>query len=181
MMTHGFVLLTPLLLLLLLGLLSRFIGCASFSAAPGATESPVPETSATTTTLTSSPQPSMQGAPVTFTAKVSAASGGPVVGVVNFNEGATNLAIVPVDSSGQAVHHQVFTSAGTHTIHAVYSDPASGFYPSIGAIDQVVTGTPAPVVAYRQGTENNETVNNSSISTAAFGANTGAGDLIVVW
>jgi len=182
-MIDGFVLITPLLLLLLVGILTRFVGCTSFTS-DDVPPAPTPETNSTTTTLTGAPNPSSVGDPVTFSVAVNIVGGGPPsAGQVDLRDGATLLKTVPLDSTGKASILQTFSSAGTHSIQAVYSGVPGTLFPSASpAWPQVVNpGAPPPPVAFRQSAENNENLNNSSVTTAAFGANLGAGDLIAVW
>src|SRR4249920_2164115 len=109
-MIDGFVLITPFLLLLLVGLLARFIGCTSFATGtgpPGPT--PGPETVSTTTTLTGAPNPSSVGDAVTFLVTVNVVGGGPPSGgQVDLREGATLLKTVPLDAAGNASVSQIF-------------------------------------------------------------------------
>ena len=184
-MIDGFVLITPFLLLLMVGLLARFIGCSSFAVGTGPpAPTPAPETVSTTTTLTGAPNPSSVGDAVTFLVTVNVVGGGPPSGgQVDLREGATLLKTVPLDAAGKASVSQTFSTAGTHSIQAVYSGVASAIIPSASiAWPQVVTpGAPPTPIAFRQSAENNESLNNSQVTTAAFGANLGAGDLIAVW
>lgn len=78
---------------------------------------------ATTTTLTSAPNPSTFGQPVTFAATVKGNDGTPT-GVVAFTDGATALGTVPLDNSGQATFTTSALTVGHHTIAANYrGDP----------------------------------------------------------
>ncbi len=74
----------------------------------------------TTTVLTSSAQSVPSGSPFTFTATVSATSGGTPTGTVSFFEGATLLGTATLNASGVATFTDVL-SIGTHTITAQYS------------------------------------------------------------
>jgi hypothetical protein len=183
-MIEGFALTTPFLLLLLVVLLTRFIGCASFEGSANGAPTPEPETASTATTLTGAPNPSSIGDAVTFTVGVNVVGGGaPSGGQIDLREGATLLKTVPLDSTGHASISQTFSAAGTHSIQAVYSGVAGSIFPSASvAWPQVVNpGTPPPPIAFRQSAENNESLTSNSVSTLAFGVNLAAGDLIVVW
>lgn len=82
--------------------------------------------SATTTALTSSPNPASFGQAVTFTATVTPSiSGlGGFTGVVMFEEGTSILGQTPISSSGVATFTTSALAVGSHTITAVYySDP----------------------------------------------------------
>jgi ELWxxDGT repeat protein len=80
---------------------------------------------ATTTSLSSTPNPSAFGQAVTLTATISAAAGVPSspVGTVDFKEGSTDLSPGGVSlTNGQATFSIRTLAAGSHTITAVYSD-----------------------------------------------------------
>lgn len=94
--------------------------------------------SATTTIVTASPNPSVYGQTVTFTATVTSGATAVTQGSVTFKEGAlivsgpTNL-----DASGQATLNASSLSAGPHIITAEYSgDPA--FAASSGSTTQTI-------------------------------------------
>ena len=182
-MIDGYVLATPLLLLLLLGMLRRFIGCSSFSAGgvPDDT-TPSPDNLPTGTTLTGSPNPSSVGQAVSFSVAVKVLGGGPPVGgQIDLRDGPLLLQTVPIDAGGNATILQTFPTAGTHKIDAVYSGVPAAFIPSVGTWPQVVIGPPPASIEFRHSAENSETLNNSSVSTAAFGTNVSAGNLMLVW
>ena len=95
---------------------------------------------ATTTTLTSSPNPSTFGGSVTFTATVTSGSGVPA-GTVTFTEGATTLASnIAVDGAGHAAFSTATLAVGSHTVTATFTG-ATGWANSSGndsAAPQVV-------------------------------------------
>lgn len=96
---------------------------------------------ATTTTLTQNRAVSEVHQPVTFTARVTAASGS-VAGSVTFSDGATMLGSAPLQN-GEAALTTKTLSEGTHSIVATYSG-ADLFEPSASAPLQhaVVKGKP---------------------------------------
>jgi len=101
--------------------------------------------SASTTTLTSSPNPSNGGQAVTFTATVASAppGSGTPEGMVTFQEGANILAQVPVNSGGIASFNTSSLSSGVHNITAYYySDTV--FASSNGGTTQTVGPGPTP-------------------------------------
>jgi hypothetical protein len=106
----------------------------------------------TTTTLTSAPNPSTYGQPVTFTATVTS-GGSPVTsGTVTFMEGTTTLASgVPVNASGQAsFQSSALTAVGSpHTITAQYNGTDS-FATSSGSVEQKVSKAQLTVTANNQ-------------------------------
>jgi hypothetical protein len=92
--------------------------------------------SPTTTTITSAPNPSAFGKPVTFTAEVAAEFGGVVHGSVTFIDGTTALGTVNL-SGGKARFETSGLSVGSHTISADYNGDAD-FATSSAQLIQVV-------------------------------------------
>ena len=78
--------------------------------------------SASTTTLTSAPNPSSDGQAVVFTATVASSPPGSTIpsGMTTFQEGAAVLAQVPLSAAGTASFNTSSLSAGDHNITAVY-------------------------------------------------------------
>ncbi|CAM2927583.1 Ig-like domain repeat protein [Saccharomonospora xinjiangensis] len=102
----------------------------------------------TTTTLTSSPNPSVLGQPVTFTATVTPDSPTTATptGTVSFYDGATLLGTVPLNASGTATFTTTGLGVGAHDITAVYSGDST-FLPSTSTpLTQTVTPGYAVVV-----------------------------------
>jgi hypothetical protein len=91
----------------------------------------------TTTTLTSSPNPSNTGDPVTFTATVSSSAGTPT-GMVTFIVDGSSTDTEPVGPGGTATFTTSTLSAGTHTVTATYSGDNNFFASSSSAITQTV-------------------------------------------
>lgn len=102
---------------------------------------------ATSTALTSAPNPSTSGQSVTFTATVTSGSGVPA-GTVTFTEGATTWASnVAVNGSGQASFSTTALTVGSHTLTATFNG-ASGWLGSSGTnggAPQVVNAAPTIV------------------------------------
>ncbi|HWN96571.1 MAG TPA: Ig-like domain-containing protein [Methylomirabilota bacterium] len=100
---------------------------------------------ASNTTLTSSPNPSTGGQPVTFTATVASVPPGSIVptGMVTFLEGSTVLAQVPLNTSSAASFTTSNLFAGDHTITASYYSDTT-FASSSGTRLQTVVGGPTP-------------------------------------
>lgn len=95
----------------------------------------------TTTTITSTPNPSLLSNSVSFTATVRKASDSSVVtnGTVNFREGATVLASArTLNGSGQASFNTSSLTEGRHTITAEYNGVAGQFNVSLGTVTQTV-------------------------------------------
>jgi large repetitive protein len=104
-----------------------------------ATLTQVVNKAATTTAVTASPNPSVAGQPVTFTAMVSPTTPGglPPTGTVTFLEGGNPIGSATLGSNGQAALTIATLSVGSHTITASY--PGDGnFNPSSGSVTQLV-------------------------------------------
>jgi hypothetical protein len=131
---------------------------------------------ATVTTLASSQNPSVAGAPITFTAGVSSSAAGGTVptGVVVFQDGTTILGPGTLTPTGTATLTTSALAVGTHSIQATYGGD-SFFAGSVStALSQVVNtsavapnltwATPAPI-AYPtplSATQLNATATNSA-------------------
>jgi hypothetical protein len=102
-------------------------------------------TSATTTGLSSSPNPSALGKPVQFTATVTATLSGTPTGTVTFKDGATVLGTRTL-SSGQAILITTTLTAGSHSISATYNG-ATYFTGSSGSLTQVVENSSTTALA----------------------------------
>jgi len=102
-------------------------------------------TSASTTTLNSSANPSSSGQPVSFTATVAATPPGATIpsGQVTFQEGTTILAQIPLDGSGTASFTTSDLSAGDHQVTALYASDTI-FASSSGTTTQTVVIGPTP-------------------------------------
>ena len=94
----------------------------------------------TTTTVTSSPNPSVAGEPVTLTATVSPVSpgSGTPTGTVIFSNGSTQLGTETL-SDGVATLTTTTLPTGTDSITAVYSGDTNFIASTSTAINQVVT------------------------------------------
>ena len=107
-----------------------------------------PETSspvATTTSVSASSTQATSGQAITFTAGVAPKSGSGVpTGAVTFNDGATQLGTISLNSSGSATFNTSSLAIGTHSISAVYSG-ATNFAPSTSAAVPVTISAPAKI------------------------------------
>jgi hypothetical protein len=90
----------------------------------------------TTTALTSNPNPSKSGTPVTFTATVSAPS---ATGSVQFFDGSTSLGTMLL-SGGKASLTTSTLGGGKHAITAVYGGDGNFAASTSAALSQMVTG-----------------------------------------
>jgi len=95
---------------------------------------------ATTAALASSPNPTVYGQPVTFTATVTAAApgGGTATGSVTFYDGATALGAAGL-SGGIATFASSSLGAGSHSITAAYGGDANFTTSTSAAVSQTVT------------------------------------------
>jgi len=108
-----------------------FHGCTAGSCPAGGVVQPPPApTKPTTTTLTSTPNPSVAGGPVTLRATVSGGSG--IGGSVSFLEGETVLKTVAV-SNGVASTVTSFP-AGRYSLKAVYNGDSTTYLPSASGV-----------------------------------------------
>jgi hypothetical protein len=94
--------------------------------------------SATTTTLSSSLNPSIFNQSVTFTATVTSSGGGTPTGTVTFTDGPNVLAVVPLSGSGQAALTTSALGAGSHSIVASYSGDSANRASTSMALRQTV-------------------------------------------
>ena len=101
---------------------------------------------ATTSTLTSGPNPWANGGTVIFTNTVTSVSGTPTTGTVTFYDNGTNtLGTGSVNSSGVATLTTSALTVGTHSITAVYGGGGSYGGSIASALSQTVTPSARPV------------------------------------
>ena len=117
--------------------------------------------SATSSVLVSGSNPSIVGAPVTFTVTVAATApgAGTPTGTVNFRDGATVLGPGTLDASGVATFSTSSLTVGTHSITADYTADGSFAASTSNSVAQVVNkdGVSATLA--------------SSLNPSTFGAN----------
>ena len=92
----------------------------------------------TSTTILSNNSPAIVGAPVTFTATVTGASGTVAGGVVAFYDGASLLGSSPLNSIGVATYQSTLLSAGTHLILATYKGDQDDQASTSAALSQAI-------------------------------------------
>jgi hypothetical protein len=118
-------------------------GDTNFAASGSSVLTQTVENGSTITTVVAVPNPSFAGLPVTITATVTPVPplGGVPTGTVTFkNNNITTVAVVTLDSHGQASYTAIFNS-GHYVFYAYYSGDA-GFAPSSGSVIIKVTGDP---------------------------------------
>ena len=113
-------------------------GSTDFLTSTSATLSQVINKASTTTKVTSSLNPAVAGAKVTFTATVTAASGSTPTGSVTFLDGATTLGTGTLNSSGTAIFSTTKLNKGTHSITAPYGGSALDLTSTSSALSQVI-------------------------------------------
>jgi uncharacterized delta-60 repeat protein len=127
---------------------------------------------ATTTNVTSSPNPSGAGQSVTFTATVSSSAGTPT-GNLQFKVDGSSSGISPLalDGSGVASFSTSSLSVGTHTITADYNGD-SNFNTSTGTLSggQVVNGQPTLSINNSTVTEGNSGTTNATFTVTLSAA-----------
>jgi hypothetical protein len=129
----------------------------------------------TTTTLTSSPNPSVFGQAVTFTATVTPVAGGAPSGVVTFYNGSSVLGTANLNqhSPDTAVLTTKALPGGTFSIQAVYG----GSTPDLGSTSAVLTQTVNPVATTltAKAGVNNGLKGTTTLSATLKNATTGVG------
>jgi len=107
-----------------LGYTASFAQTGSFAPSTSAPVTIVVTASPTTTSLTAAPESVPAGALVSLTAKVTSSSGTPT-GAVTFLDGASPLAVQPLDATGTAVFSSALASTGSHAVTASYQANAT--------------------------------------------------------
>jgi Subtilase family/Bacterial Ig-like domain (group 3)/Bacterial cadherin-like domain/Bacterial Ig domain len=115
---------------------AEYGGDSNFNTSTSNTVSQVVNKAATTTALTSAPNPSTFGQSVTFTATVASAAGTPT-GTVTFKDGGTTLG-TGVLSAGVATYSTSTLTGGTHSITAEYGGDSSFDTSASNTVSQVV-------------------------------------------
>jgi hypothetical protein len=113
---------------------------------------------ATSTALSSSPNPSTFGQSVTFTATVTSGVGTPT-GSVTFRDGTTGLGSGTLNASGQATFNTSALSVGNHSITAVYDGDTNYVASTSATLTQTVNEPPSITSA-----------NNTSFSIGSAGS-----------
>ena len=115
---------------------AKYPGDATFKPSAGKVTQVV-ELYATTTTLTSSPNPSQFGQVVTFTAHVRSTGPAPT-GKVKFLDGTTGIGLATLNGSGVAKLTKSTLAVGTHPITAQYLGDAVSAKSTSSVVNQVV-------------------------------------------
>jgi predicted secreted protein len=113
-------------------------GSTDYQTSTSAALSQTVDLATTTTTLTSSLNPSTHGTTVTFTAKVSAATGPIPTGTVTFKNGSTSIGTGTLNSAGDATFATSALTVGTHSMTAVYGGSADDLTSTSSSLSQVI-------------------------------------------
>ena len=141
-------------------------GAPGFSASLGTTSQTVGSSGAftTTTTVGANPNPATLNQLVTLTASVSSSSGIPT-GVVQFQDGGTNLGTASLNGSGLASLGLTTLTAGSHTITATY-EGSQNFAISSGSTFLTVNSVTTTTTTVVSGLPNPSTLNQPVTFTA---------------
>jgi len=151
-----------------------FASDTNFAASSGSTVQSVQNPgNATSTTVSSAPNPSTLGQSVTFTSTTTSSAGVPV-GTVTFKEGCTVLASnVTVDTAGHASFSTTALAVGSHTITATFTG-ATGWANSSGnAAPQVVNSGGAATTTAVSSSSNPSVFSQPVTFTATITAGSG--------
>jgi Big-like domain-containing protein/VCBS repeat protein len=153
-----------------LSLTASYEGDANF-ASSSATLLQVVAPAATTTTLSSSPNPSSLGQAVTFTANVASQYQGAVTGSVSFLNGSKTLGSGTF-AKGAFTFTYAFSTAGTDSITAVYSGDANNLTSTSQAVSQMVTSAPTTTTVTSSNSNANvgQPVTFTATVTSTYGA-----------
>jgi minor extracellular serine protease Vpr len=129
---------------------------------------------ATTTALTSAPNPSAFGQLVTFTASVSSNSGIPT-GTVTFKDGVNSLGSTSLDGSGRASFGTAALAVGSHSIVASYGGDGTFTASDSSALSQTVgkTSSTTSVVTNLTPSRFNQSVTFTATVNSLAGTPTG--------
>jgi len=111
---------------------SNFVGSTSSALAQTVNKS------ASTTVLTSSPNPSVSGQSVTFTATVTASGSGTPTGTVTFNNGGTAIGTGTLNNAGVATLSLTTLTVGAQSITATYGGDGNFVTSTSSALTQTV-------------------------------------------
>jgi YVTN family beta-propeller protein len=132
----------------------------------------VATTSATTTSLSSSLNPSQYGQTVTFTATVTG-SGGTPTGNVTFYDGSTALGTVGVDGTGHAAYATSSLTTGSHSITASYGGDTNFTGSTSTVLTQQVNGSSAVKLSPTSLSFGNQVINTTSTAKTVTLTNSG--------
>lgn len=123
---------------------AHYLGNTSYVESTSAVVTQVVNAAATSTALTSAPNPSVFGDPITLTATVTANApgGGTPQGTVQFFDGMVSLGTATLNATGVAVFQISTLGGGTHALTATYLGNPDYLTSTSNTVSQVVTGAP---------------------------------------
>ena len=121
---------------------ATYLGDANSAPSTSSSVAEVINTFSTSTTLNALPGTVQPGATVSLTAAVGSVSGKPTGGVV-FWDGTIAIAAQPLDATGTAVYLATFSTAGTHSLTAVYQQNGSYASSTSSPLNVVVSSSAA--------------------------------------
>src|SRR5437016_3824794 len=159
---------------------ATYSGSATFAVSTSATVNQVvnaPAAAATSTSLTSTPNPSIVGQTVTLSSTVTSGAGVPT-GTVTFRDGATVLGTVTLVNGSASLSISTLT-AGTHPLTATYIGSAALAASTSPTVNQIVNAPAAAATSTSLTSTPNpstvgQTVTLSSTVTSGAGVPTGA-------
>ena len=134
----------------------------------------------TTTALTSAPNPSSLGQPVTFTAYVTVTppGSGTPTGNVTFYDGSTAMGTVALDGTGHAAYATAALTIGSHSITASYSGDTNFLGSTSPVLTQQVNGA-AVTLSPTALSFGNVVINTTSTAKTVTLTNSGSGVLSI--
>jgi hypothetical protein len=122
-------------------IVASYQGAGTFAPSTSSPVKQVVKGATTITSLTSSQNPAVVTAFVTYTATVVGQYGGTATGTVLFQDGDTTIATVTLWQSNQAAYSTKYKKPGTHPITATYSgDPSNAGSVSSTLVEQINRG-----------------------------------------
>lgn len=127
------------------GVSATYLGSSDHAPSTSSVVTIMVNPSATTTTVTASPNPAVVGQSITLTATVTMVppGSGVPVGLVTFTDGMTAISSIMLSPSGQATVTTTALSAGPHTINATFGGNMDS-NPSVGSVALAVANPPDP-------------------------------------
>lgn len=157
-----------------------YAGDTSFAGSSSVTLNQVISQSAATATVAASPSPATYGQDVTFTASVTAPTGGTPTGTVDFKEGSVKLGTGTLDAGGATTFTTAGLAAGTHVIGLTYAGDVN-HAGGAGAAVSVAIGARSTITVLatspRPSSYGQRVTITAAVSPETFGQDAGAGPL----
>ena len=120
------------------GMTAVYSGDDQFASSTSTTLKQVVNKGTTTATLSSAPNPSTVGQPVTFTVSVACSIGIAPTGTVSFMQGGTTLGVATLNTSGDGSFTTSTLSSRNNNVRAVYNGDANCSGSTSNTVQQVV-------------------------------------------